>query len=409
MLAPAGAARGCARPTRSPTAAGTATSTRSTRTRSSRGARQHPVATSTSTATAARSSRTRSARGSDKRNDGSGPTAGASSGGGGGGSVSPDEQKARDQGQRRPRGDHQRRERFAAQRGRRTARRSSPAPTACSTWPARATTSRSRCWSRSSRSACWPSRAAWWPCASACRRWRASRSCPRSRVFRSPDSGASAEQPAASGALSDRPRGGCGRARAGRRPRRLRLRRGRRHGAHAAPRSWRSLMVLLGGAAVAAAVVWGRARAAVRRHRAGRFPGAGRGHRAVGDLGRGARRSPTIEAGRTLAYLAVFAGAVAAAPAGAARRPGGRSRASCSPRWRPSPTRSPRASGPARWPRPSCRNRIGQPFQYWNAVGTTAALAMPGLLWLGSRRERQPLGPGARLSRRWAPRCSRSC
>ena len=31
-------------------------------------------------------------------------------------------------------------------------------------------------------------------------------------------------------------------------------------------------------------------------------------------------------------------------------------------------------------------NRIGQPFQYWNAVGTTAALAIPGLLWLGARR-----------------------
>jgi hypothetical protein len=31
-------------------------------------------------------------------------------------------------------------------------------------------------------------------------------------------------------------------------------------------------------------------------------------------------------------------------------------------------------------------NRIGQPFQYWNAVGTTAALAIPGLLWIGTRR-----------------------
>src|SRR6185312_3015278 len=31
-------------------------------------------------------------------------------------------------------------------------------------------------------------------------------------------------------------------------------------------------------------------------------------------------------------------------------------------------------------------NRIGQPFQYWNAVGSTAALAVPGLLWLGTRR-----------------------
>jgi hypothetical protein len=30
--------------------------------------------------------------------------------------------------------------------------------------------------------------------------------------------------------------------------------------------------------------------------------------------------------------------------------------------------------------------RIGQPFQYWNAVGATAALAVPGALWLGARR-----------------------
>ncbi len=31
-------------------------------------------------------------------------------------------------------------------------------------------------------------------------------------------------------------------------------------------------------------------------------------------------------------------------------------------------------------------NRLGAPFQYWNAVGTTAAMCVPGLLWLGSRR-----------------------
>jgi O-antigen ligase/polysaccharide polymerase Wzy-like membrane protein/tetratricopeptide repeat protein len=31
--------------------------------------------------------------------------------------------------------------------------------------------------------------------------------------------------------------------------------------------------------------------------------------------------------------------------------------------------------------------RIGQPFGYWNAVGVTAALALPLALWLGSRRE----------------------
>ena len=31
-------------------------------------------------------------------------------------------------------------------------------------------------------------------------------------------------------------------------------------------------------------------------------------------------------------------------------------------------------------------NRIGAPFQYWNAVGTVAAIAIPLALWLGSRR-----------------------
>jgi O-antigen ligase/polysaccharide polymerase Wzy-like membrane protein/tetratricopeptide repeat protein len=30
--------------------------------------------------------------------------------------------------------------------------------------------------------------------------------------------------------------------------------------------------------------------------------------------------------------------------------------------------------------------RIGEPYAYWNAVGTTAALIVPGALWLGSRR-----------------------
>ncbi len=31
-------------------------------------------------------------------------------------------------------------------------------------------------------------------------------------------------------------------------------------------------------------------------------------------------------------------------------------------------------------------NRIGQPFGYWNALGTTAAMVVPAALWLGSRR-----------------------
>jgi O-antigen ligase len=37
-------------------------------------------------------------------------------------------------------------------------------------------------------------------------------------------------------------------------------------------------------------------------------------------------------------------------------------------------------------------NRLGAPFHYWNAVGTTAAMAVPGLLWLGSRRTGHVLG-----------------
>ena len=45
-----------------------------------------------------------------------------------------------------------------------------------------------------------------------------------------------------------------------------------------------------------------------------------------------------------------------------------------------------RACGPGSLAEDEISNRIGQPFEYWNAVGTTAALAIPGLLWLGSRR-----------------------
>jgi O-Antigen ligase len=98
-----------------------------------------------------------------------------------------------------------------------------------------------------------------------------------------------------------------------------------------------------------------------------------------------------IEAGRTLAYLATFAAAIAAARV------------------------VPEASGVVVkgvligalaavayalasriWPTTigenELSNRIGQPFQYWNAVGTTAALAIPGLLWLGARRTGSVLG-----------------
>lgn len=35
--------------------------------------------------------------------------------------------------------------------------------------------------------------------------------------------------------------------------------------------------------------------------------------------------------------------------------------------------------------------RLRAPFDYWNAVGLTAALGVPGLLWLGARREGRPV------------------
>ena len=98
-----------------------------------------------------------------------------------------------------------------------------------------------------------------------------------------------------------------------------------------------------------------------------------------------------IESGRTLAYLATFAAAVAAA--------------------RVAPQASPvvlkgvllgalaavaYALASRIWPgtlaENELSNRIGQPFQYWNAVGTTAALAIPAALWLGSRRSGSVIG-----------------
>jgi hypothetical protein len=98
-----------------------------------------------------------------------------------------------------------------------------------------------------------------------------------------------------------------------------------------------------------------------------------------------------IEAGRTFAYLATFVAAIAAA--------------------RVAPQASPvvlkgiligalaavaYALASRIWPgtiaENELSNRIGQPFQYWNAVGTTAALAIPAALWLGSRRTGSVIG-----------------
>jgi hypothetical protein len=144
------------------------------------------------------------------------------------------------------------------------------------------------------------------------------------------------------------------------------------------------LAVLLGGTIVAIAVVWGRP---------GRIHGA-TSIALFGALAFVTALSVTwaivpslayVEAGRTFAYLAVFAAAVAVAR--------------LAPRATPTvitaivlaATAAVVYSLAARvWPasigETEISNRIGQPFQYWNAVGSTAALAIPGLLWLGTRR-----------------------
>lgn len=143
------------------------------------------------------------------------------------------------------------------------------------------------------------------------------------------------------------------------------------------------LMVLLGGAVVAAGIVWGR---------------GGPMYGALSVLLFAALCALTalsvtwaivpelayIEAGRTLAYLAVFAAGVAGArlaPRGAHIAIKGIVLAAI--------VATAYALAARVWPgsigENEISNRIGQPFEYWNAVGTTAALAIPGLLWLGSR------------------------
>jgi hypothetical protein len=144
------------------------------------------------------------------------------------------------------------------------------------------------------------------------------------------------------------------------------------------------LAVLAGGAIIAAAIAWG---------------GAGRQYGATcialfAALAALTALSVTwaevpslayVETGRTLAYLAIFAGAVAGAR--------------LAPRATPAVVTGIVLAAVAAvlyafaariWPASigenEISNRIGQPFEYWNAVGSAAALAVPGLFWLATHR-----------------------
>jgi MFS family permease len=144
------------------------------------------------------------------------------------------------------------------------------------------------------------------------------------------------------------------------------------------------LMVLASGAVIAAAFLWGR---------------AGTIHgmttlllfallaflTAVSILWSIVPELTYVEAGRTFAYLAVFTAAVAGARV--------------APRAAPQvlfglligatvPVAYALASRvwPAALAENEVSNRLGAPFDYWNAVGCVAAMAVPITLWLGSRR-----------------------
>jgi Flp pilus assembly protein TadD len=144
------------------------------------------------------------------------------------------------------------------------------------------------------------------------------------------------------------------------------------------------LMVLLGTAVVVAAVVWGR-RGPVYGGVALFLFAAFAALTALSVIWAIVPELAYVEAGRMLAYLAVFAAAVA----GARLAPRG-THVAIKGILLAATAASAYALAARVWPASlgenEISNRIGQPFEYWNAVGTTAALAIPGLLWLGSRR-----------------------
>ncbi len=150
------------------------------------------------------------------------------------------------------------------------------------------------------------------------------------------------------------------------------------------------LMVLVGGVVVAAALAWSRPGKLYGATTLALFAALA-AITALSVMWAVVPALAYVEAGRTLAYLAVFAGAVAAARLAPGAAPvvikGIVLAATAAVLYALAARVWPASIGET-----EISNRIGQPFQYWNAVGTTAALAVPGLLWLGARRGAGSLG-----------------
>jgi hypothetical protein len=144
------------------------------------------------------------------------------------------------------------------------------------------------------------------------------------------------------------------------------------------------LMVLVGAGVIAAAILWGR-RGPLHGATSLVLFAALAVLTSLSVLWSVVPELSYVEAGRTLAYLVVFAAAIAGArlaPRAAPGVLGGILIGAMLP--------VAYALASRIWPgalaEDELSNRIGAPFQYWNAVGTVAALAIPAGLWLGSRR-----------------------
>ena len=149
-----------------------------------------------------------------------------------------------------------------------------------------------------------------------------------------------------------------------------------------------ALLVLVSGAVIAAAFIWGR-RGAIQGVTTLLLFALLALLTAVSVLWSISPELTYIEAGRTFAYLAVFAAAVAATrliPQAVPRILEGLFIGAVIPVGYALASRV----WPSALAENEVSNRLGQPFDYWNAVGCVAAMAVPLALWLGSRRDASP-------------------